>query len=35
MMHAVYSSEASREALLRVADAVRYGAEVEKAVAGL
>jgi hypothetical protein len=35
MMHVVYSSGATREALLRVADAVRYGAEVEKAVPGL
>jgi hypothetical protein len=35
MMHAVYSGGASREALLKVADAVRYGAEVEKAVAAL
>lgn len=35
MMHAVYSAGASREALLKVADAVRYGAEVERAVAGL
>jgi integrase len=35
MMHAVYSSGASREALVKVADAVRYHAEVEKAVAGL
>jgi len=35
MMHAVYSGGASREALLRVAEAVRYGPEVEKAVAGL
>jgi len=35
MMHAVYSGGVSREALLRVADAVRYGAEVERAVASL
>ena len=35
MMHAVYSSGASRAALLKVGDAVRYGAEVERAVAGL
>jgi hypothetical protein len=35
MMHAVYSSGRSRDALLKVADACRYGAEVEKAVAGL
>jgi len=34
MMHAVYSAGASREALLKVADAARYGPEVEKAVAG-
>jgi integrase len=32
MMHAVYSAGASREALLRVADQVRYGPEVEMAV---
>jgi hypothetical protein len=35
MMHAVYSGGASREALLKVADACRYGPEVEKGVAGL
>ncbi len=35
MMHAVYSAGASREALLKVADATRYSPEVEKAVAGL
>ena len=35
MMHAVYSGGASREALPRVADAARYAAEVEKAVASL
>jgi len=32
-MHSVYSAGASREALLKVADAVRYDLEVEKAVA--
>jgi integrase len=35
MMHAVYSAGASREALLKVADATRYSPEVEKSVAGL
>ena len=35
MMHAVYSAGASRAALLKVADATRYGPEIEKAVAGL
>jgi integrase len=35
MMHAVYSAGASREALLKVADATRYSPEIEKAVAGL
>jgi hypothetical protein len=34
LMHAVYSGGASRDALLRVADAVRYAPEVERAVAG-
>ena len=33
LMHSVYSAGASREALLKVADAVRYDLEVEKAVA--
>lgn len=35
MMHAVYSAGASREALLKVADAARYGPDVERVVAGL
>ena len=35
MMHATYSAGASREALLKVADAARYGADVERAVATL
>lgn len=35
MMHAVYSAGASREALLKVADAARFGREVEKAVAAM
>ena len=33
MMHAVYSSGASREAVIKVAEAARYAPEVERAVA--